>query len=65
MLPTDPRFLDLTPEEIETEFWAHHYFDNPSKDEVVDDDFDLEALTQAAGDEWEDLVDLNGENGRI
>ena len=60
LTPNDPRVLDLTMEEIETDFWAHRYFDDPPKDEVVDDDFDLEALRNADPDEWEELVSLNG-----
>lgn len=42
--PTDPRFLNATREEIETDFWAHRYFENPPTEEVVDDDFDQEAI---------------------
>ena len=61
LTPNDPRFLDMTVRDIEIEFWAHHYHENPAKDEVEDEDFDLEAIRAAGDDEWEDLVDMNGE----
>lgn len=46
------------------EYWAHHYYDNPSQDEVEDDDFDLDAVleeierTADNADDWEE-VELN------
>ena len=45
MPPNDPGFLDLTLEEIETEYWAIHYFEEePGKsEEFEDDDFDMDA----------------------
>lgn len=67
LAPTDQRFLEATVEEMQTDFWAHHYFDNPPKDEVEDDDFDLQAeledanrlaaLEQQRNDpnDWEDV----------
>ena len=50
----------MTPEEVEAEFWAHHYFDNASSgEEFEDDDFDLDAILGEleGGDEWEDVID--------
>lgn len=41
LAPTDPRFLDATLEQIETEYWAHTYFEKPPGDEIEDVDFDL------------------------
>lgn len=41
---------------METDFWAHHYFNNPVKDEVEDADFDLEAelrRLEENPDDWE------------
>jgi hypothetical protein len=65
LAPTDPRYLDATLEQMETEFWAHHYFDNPAKEESEDDDFDLEAELRDADsvaavastnpNDWEDI----------
>lgn len=67
--PNDPRYLDLTAEQIETEYWAHQYADKGVQDEVEDDDFDMAAEVariEAEGEaeaarippeEWE-LVDL-------
>ena len=64
----DPRYLDTTPEEMMTDYWAHYYFDNPKAlEEVEDDDFDVEAelaRAEAEADEQEsvlpnDFVDVN------
>lgn len=64
---TDPRFLDATLEEMETDRWAHHFFENPkAAEEVEDEDFNLEeelarieaeAADDAARDvdDWEDV----------
>lgn len=42
--PTDPRFLDATPEDIVIDFWAHCYLDDPKlRSELTTDDFDAEA----------------------
>lgn len=41
---TDPRFLSASVDEMLADYWAYHYADNPNaQDEVVDDDFDLQA----------------------
>jgi hypothetical protein len=44
LAPTDPRYLAATPEEIETEYWAHYYADhaNASEEEYSDDDFSVD-----------------------
>lgn len=58
--PRDPRFLGLTPEEVESEFWAHHYADKPpGGEEFEDDDFDADAIMSAleSGEDWESLID--------
>jgi hypothetical protein len=58
--PNDPRFLDLTVEDVLTEYYAHTYFDDPSKaqNEVVDDDFDVDAeLAQINAEAEEELSD--------
>jgi hypothetical protein len=38
--PLDPRFLELTPEQIEVEWFSYHYADPANKDEVEDENFD-------------------------
>lgn len=43
LAPTDPRFLDMTMQQIETEYWAYHYLENPASEEVEDDEFDQDA----------------------
>lgn len=58
----DPRFLDLTTEEMLTDLWAHKFADDPKAlDEVVDDDFDIDSVAAEIGyqgklpDDFEDL----------
>jgi hypothetical protein len=42
--PTDPRFLDATLDEMLIDFWAWRYHEDPkAADEIVDDEFDVEA----------------------
>jgi hypothetical protein len=69
LTPNDPRFLDLTTEDLMTEYYAHLYFDDPTKaaTEVVDDDFDVDAelaqinaeaeqeLNSGDPDDWEEF----------
>jgi hypothetical protein len=42
--PNDPRFLALTPEDIEAEYWAHRYYDNPTSESYDDPDFDPDEI---------------------
>lgn len=68
--PRDPRFLDLTPEEVEAEFWAHHYAENAGKasEEFEDEDFDIDAMLAEINasaspqggddDEWEEVINV-------
>lgn len=56
LAPTDPRFLAATIEQIETEFWAHKYFDKPPGEELEDDEFDKDAIMRSMEenpDDWE------------
>jgi hypothetical protein len=58
LAPTDPRFLDATIEDIETDYWAHHYAQNPTSEEVEDDDFDADEFVRDAlknPDDWEEI----------
>lgn len=66
----DDRFLDATVEEMMTDLFAHHFFENPkASEEFEDDDFDLAAELAAIEAEagegdvppeddetWEDLT---------
>lgn len=59
----DPRYLDATPQEMLSDYWAHYYFDNPNaQDEVVDDDFNLDdelariEMEAESVDDWEDVI---------
>lgn len=59
LTPKDPRFLCMTPEEIETEYWAAHYYDKPATETVIDEDFDInevEALME--NEDWENIIDV-------
>ena len=61
--PNDPRFLALTPEEVEAEFWACQYAETSSVEDYEDDDIDIEEILAeadradaiAAG-EWEEGI---------
>lgn len=58
--PTDPRFLDATLDQIEAEYWAFYYKENPAGKEVEDEDFDVDAEIAAMGkNDWEE-VSLSG-----
>ena len=55
----DPRFLELTPEDIEAEYYAHQMADKPSGvEEFSDDDFNVDDLDAAMADggDWEDVI---------
>ena len=48
----------MTPEAIEEDFWAHHYFDNPVTESGEDEEFDTDkVLEMMESGEWEDLID--------
>ncbi len=42
--PTDPRFLSMTREDMEVDFWMHHYADRPGADDFESDGFDAEEV---------------------
>lgn len=62
---TDPRYLDATVEEMMTDYWAHHYYDNPKAlEEVEDEDFNLDdeiarIEAEAENDDPDSWVDVN------
>lgn len=51
--------MDATVDDMLEDFWSHHFYDNPkARDEVEDEDFDLDAEMQALEDDagdWETL----------
>ena len=51
--PNDPRYLELTSEQIMAEYWAHQYAEKGIQDEVEDDDFDMDAEVKRINDEAE------------
>lgn len=47
----------MTPEDVEAEYWAYHYLDNPPGDEFEDDSFDDDlAALMSDSTQWEDLI---------
>lgn len=58
--PRDPRFLEVTLDEIWEDWWAHKYFDDPkaAEEEFEDDDFVLEKILEDIErnpDDWETI----------
>ena len=58
LAPTDERYLRATDEAIETEYWAYQYQANKVQEEIVDDDFDLAAVTDGFAQIGEELAAL-------
>ena len=55
--PTDPRYLDMTPEEIEIEYWAWNYLQNGVGDEIETDGYNTDdVLAAMESDDWEDVL---------
>lgn len=61
---SDPRFLEVTAEEMLADYYAHLFHDNPKELETVeDDDFDPDKVAEEIGfgsgesdpDDWEEL----------
>ncbi len=50
----------MTPEDIEAEYWAHHYAERAraGEKEVEDDDFDAAEILGRldAGDDWDTVI---------
>ena len=59
LAPTDPRFLDLTTEQLVVEFWAWSYDANPNlSEEVEDEDFDIEEVKRRMEENPDDWADV-------
>lgn len=44
-------------DEIEADYWAHHYFANPTNDSFEADDWDTDSILDAMENgEWEELI---------
>jgi hypothetical protein len=58
--PTDPRFLDLTLDDLTVEYWAWYFHEHPDGEVAEDDDFDKDAVIAAmeSGDpgDWEPVT---------
>lgn len=59
--PIDPRALNLTPEDVEAEFWACREIENPATEDYDDPDFEQTLRDISADvdgiDDWETLFD--------
>jgi hypothetical protein len=61
--PRDPRFLELTPEEVEADYWSVQFHERPegAGEEFEDDEFEDEAAAALerleSGEGWETVVD--------
>ena len=56
--PTDPRFLNATDEEIEADFWAHYYQENPNINPEAEQDFNDIAQSIEDGSFFDDIEEL-------
>lgn len=61
MPPTDPRFLAMTPEQLEVEYWAIVYAKEGVHDEIESESFEddfakLAALDDMPDDEFEEVI---------
>ena len=56
--PNDPRYLSMTEEDIEAEYWAHYYHEHGDVDEFESDNFDEEAFLAEEIDpnDWVDVI---------
>lgn len=61
--PNDPRFLALTPQEVETEFWACQYAETKAVEDFEDEDIDIEEILAEADraeaiktGEWDEVI---------
>jgi hypothetical protein len=66
LAPNDPRFLDLTQEQLFIEYWAWQYDANPNlSEEVEDDEFDLDEVVRSMEerpDDWEAVPSKTAES---
>ncbi len=64
LAPTDPRYLDATPEQIAVEYWACFYFNNPKAVEtVVDEEYSRDEIMRDMEQNPGDWEDVSGEPG--
>lgn len=61
--PSDPRFLDMTEQDMLADYWAHYYADRPNEREAENEDFETDLaqlqqkLTPTPPDDLEDISD--------
>lgn len=56
LAPTDPRYLDATTEDILTDHWVHYYRQPGRREEIEDDNFDLDNIVKNMEDgDWEEI----------
>lgn len=55
--PTDPRYLSATRDLIIEDYWLHFYAENGLKEEIEDEDFDLdEVVKNMSNDDWDEVI---------
>lgn len=55
--PTDPRYLSATRDLMIEDYWLHFYAEHGVKDEVEDEDFNLdEVLESMESGDWEEVI---------
>lgn len=71
MPPNDPRFLELTPEECEAEYWRVEFTNKPPTEEFENEEFDDEknailARLEAGEDDFESIInDVYGRDATL
>lgn len=63
LLPNDPRWLELSPEDVEAEYLAHQFAEHGVPDEIEDEHFDehldeLESQLAAGGEGADDFEEV-------
>lgn len=47
----------MIPDDIEADYWAHHFAENPATDSGEDEEYDTDKLIDAMETgEWEELI---------
>lgn len=47
----------MLPDDIEADYWAHHFADNPATDSGEDETYDTDAIVDAMNSgEWEEII---------
>jgi hypothetical protein len=62
--PNDPRFLEMSPEDMLVDMWAHTYADNPKlREQDVSEGFDEAVAALEGGADLEEVINSTYESG--